>query len=107
MTRGTVYLNTEMISAAISNKKLKGAWRTIFLLIQNIEAHNVVVTSVADMAEQMDVKASVFRAHLKALEEAGLIEVASEPYCIRINPELAWKQSFYWLTPTFPLYLFY
>ena len=93
MTGGTVYLNTEMMSAAITDKSLKGAWRTIFFLVQNIETHNLVTTSVADMAEQIDMKASILRSHLKALEEAGLIEIIADPYSVKINPELAWKGS--------------
>jgi predicted transcriptional regulator len=93
MTSGTVYLNTQMMGDAINNKALKGAWRTIFSLIQNIEVHNIVNTSVADMAEQIDIKASILRSHLKALEDAGLIEVVADPYTIKINPELAWKGS--------------
>lgn len=93
MTSGTVYLNTEMMSAAITDKSLKSAWRTIFFLVQNIETHNLVTTSVADMAEQIDMKASTLRSHFKVLEDAGLIEIVTDPYSIKINPALAWKGS--------------
>jgi predicted double-glycine peptidase len=93
MTGGTVYVNPNMVLDLINNKKLKNAWRTAFLLIQNIETHNIITTSVAEMAEQMDVKASAFRADLQALADVGVLELRKDPDHIVISPEFAWKGS--------------
>lgn len=91
MIDGVVHVNFQMISDFASDKKMKDVWRTVFALIANIEMHNIVKTSVAEIAEQLDVKASEVRSHIDALYNAGLLDFDEEG--IYLNPHFVWKGS--------------